>query len=170
VEGSAEISAGGGQRAQEPGAAPQPAAPQPAAPQPPGAGPGPDYSDDEDAADAVDLEKMVRMWPAVLDQVRQSGSAMLSALFEGTRPVAVDIEESVLRIGFPSTATFNKRKAEATEQRERFAEALRSIVGERLRPVYVLLDGEAHPPAEDKLDEDELLEKFKAEFDAEEVS
>ena len=165
VEGSAEIAAGGGQRAQEPGAAPQPAAPQP-----PGAGPGPDYSDDEDAADAVDLEKMVRMWPAVLDQVRQSGSAMLSALFEGTRPVAVDIEESVLRIGFPSTATFNKRKAEATEQRERFAEALRSIVGERLRPVYVLLDGEAHPPAEDKLDEDELLEKFKAEFDAEEVS
>ncbi len=165
VESPGESAAAEGQRAQEPEAAPQPAAPQP-----PGAGPGPDYSDDEDAADAVDLEKMVRMWPAVLDQVRQSGSAMLSALFEGTRPVAVDIEESVLRIGFPSTATFNKRKAEATEQRERFAEALRSIVGERLRPVYVLLDGEAHPPAEDKLDEDELLEKFKAEFDAEEVS
>ncbi len=103
--------------------------------------------------------------------MRQSGSAMLSALFEGTRPVALDNEESVLRVGFPSTATFNKRKAEAVEQRERFAEALRSIVGGHLRPVYVLLDGEAHPAAaEEALDEDELLEKLKSEFDAEEVS
>jgi DNA polymerase-3 subunit gamma/tau len=119
----------------------------------------------------LDLDKLNRLWPAVLDQVRQSGSAMLSALFEGTRPVALDSEESVLRVGFPSTATFNKRKAEAVEQRERFAEALRSIVGAHLRPVYVLLDGEAHAaPAEEELDEDELLEKLKSEFDAEEVS
>ncbi|MGZ8667283.1 MAG: DNA polymerase III subunit gamma/tau [Solirubrobacterales bacterium] len=119
----------------------------------------------------LDLDKLNRLWPAVLDQVRQSGSAMLSALFEGTRPVALDREESVLRVGFPSTATFNKRKAEAVEQRERFAEALRSIAGAHLRPVYVLLDGEAHPaPAEKELDEDELLEKLKSEFDAEEVS
>ena len=120
---------------------------------------------------ALDLDKLNRLWPAVLDQMRQSGSAMLSALFEGTRPVALDNEESVLRVGFPSTATFNKRKAEAVEQRERFAEALRSIVGGHLRPVYVLLDGEAHPAAaEEALDEDELLEKLKSEFDAEEVS
>ena len=119
----------------------------------------------------LDLEKLNRLWPAVLDQVSQSGSAMLSALFEGTRPVALDSEESVLRVGFPSTATFNKRKAEAVEQRERFAEALGSIVGEHLRPVYVLLDGEAQPAgAEEALDEDELLERLKSEFDAEEVS
>jgi DNA polymerase-3 subunit gamma/tau len=123
------------------------------------------------AGGELDLDKLNRLWPAVLDQVRQSGSAMLSALFEGTRPVALDSEESVLRVGFPSTATFNKRKAEAVEQRERFAEALRSIVGSHLRPVYVLLDGEAHPAAgEEELDEDELLEKLKSEFDAEEVS
>ena len=123
------------------------------------------------AGGELDLEKLNRLWPAVLDQVRQSGSAMLSALFEGTRPVALDSEESVLRVGFPSTATFNKRKAEAVEQRERFAEALDSIVGAHLRPVYVLLDGEASPAgAEEALDEDELLERLKSEFDAEEVS
>ncbi len=123
------------------------------------------------AGSDLDLDKLNRLWPAVLDQVRQSGSAMLSALFEGTRPVALDNEESVLRVGFPATATFNKRKAEAVEQRERFAEALRSIVGRHLRPVYVLLDGEA-PAAtdEESLDEDELLERLKSEFDAEEVS
>ena len=123
------------------------------------------------AGSDLDLDKLNRLWPAVLDQVRQSGSAMLSALFEGTRPVALDNEESVLRVGFPSTATFNKRKAEAVEQRERFAEALRSIVGRHLRPVYVLLDGEAPAATEEEsLDEDELLERLKSEFDAEEVS
>jgi len=111
---------------------------------------------------------VLRVWPAVLDQVRQSGSAMLSALFEGARPVAVDSEEGVLRIGFPAGSTFNKRKAEAAEHRERFTEALRTIVGERLRPVYVLLDGEAGT-TEGQLDEEELLEKIKSEFDAEEV-
>ena len=133
--------------------------------------PGPSTSSAPPAGAELDLDKLNRLWPAVLDQVRQSGSAMLSALFEGTRPVALDSEESVLRVGFPSTATFNKRKAEAVEQRERFAEALRSIVGAHLRPVYVLLDGEASPAAdEEPLDEDELLERLKSEFDAEEVS
>ncbi|MEK6276615.1 MAG: DNA polymerase III subunit gamma/tau [Actinomycetota bacterium] len=124
------------------------------------------------AGDPIDLDRVLRVWPAVIDQVRQSGSAMLSALFEGARPVGVDSEESTLRIGFPSSATFNKRKAEAAEHRERFAEAVRTIVGERLRPVYVLLDGdtEVEEPAEEQLDEDALLERIKSEFDAEEVS
>jgi hypothetical protein len=39
--------------------------------------------------------------------------------------------------------------------------------------VYVLLDGEATPDAalaEEKVDEEELVERLKSEFDAEEVS
>jgi DNA polymerase III subunit gamma/tau len=127
----------------------------------------------EDPAERLDLERVVRLWPAVLDQMRQSGSAMLSALFEGARPVGLDSEESVLRIGFPTSATFNKRKAEAAEQRERFAEAMQAIVGERLRPVYVLIDGEpegAEPTGGTEVDEEELLRRLKSEFDAEEVS
>jgi len=102
---------------------------------------------------------------------------MLSALFEGARPVGVDPDEAVLRVGFPTSATFNKRKAEAVDQRERFAEAVRATVGERLRPVFVLLEGEsdeapasAEPGEENpERDEDELLERLKSEFDAEEV-
>jgi DNA polymerase-3 subunit gamma/tau len=128
---------------------------------------------DEDPAEKLDLERVVRLWPAVLDQMRQSGSAMLSALFEGARPVGLDSEESVLRIGFPTSATFNKRKAEAAEQRERFAEALQAIVGERLRPIYVLIDGEsqdAESTGGTEVDEEELLRRLKSEFDAEEVS
>jgi len=128
---------------------------------------------EEQRAEQLDLERVVRLWPTVLDQMRQSGSAMLSALFEGARPVGLDSEESVLRIGFPSSATFNKRKAEAAEQRERFTEALRAIVGERLRPVYVLIDGAedgGEPPPDAEVDEEELLSRLKSEFDAEEVS
>jgi DNA polymerase III subunit gamma/tau len=120
------------------------------------------------SGDSIDLDEVQRMWPAVIDQVRQSGSAMLSALFEGARPIAVDGEDRVLRIGFPAGSTFNKRKAEAAEHRERFTEALRAIIGEQLRPVYVLLDDDSATVSEE-MDEEELLERIKSEFDAEEV-
>jgi DNA polymerase III subunit gamma/tau len=126
-----------------------------------------------DSSESIDLERIVRSWPAILDQVRQQGSGMLAALLEGARPVGLDSEDSVLRIGFPTSATFNKRKVEAAEQRDRIGEALRTIVGERLRPVYVLLEGDQQgqqPAEEELLDEDALLEKIKAEFDAEEVA
>ena len=46
------------------------------------------------------------------------------------------------RSAFRASAAFNKRKAEAQEARDRLADAVQTIVGERLRPVYVLLEGE----------------------------
>ena len=98
---------------------------------------------------------------------------MLSALYEGARPLALEAGGAVVRVGFPAGATFNKRKAEAAEQRERFSEALGKIAGRRLRPVYVLIDGEADPVAGVEhvdVDEDELLERLKSEFNAEEVA
>jgi DNA polymerase-3 subunit gamma/tau len=138
-------------------AAEQPSGPAPSSDKPPATG-----------EEAFDLEQIQRAWPAVIDKVRQSGSAMLSALFEGARPIAVEPEEKVLRIGFPPGSTFNKKKAEGAEHRERFTEALRSVIGEGLRPVYVLLDDSAEG-GEVELDEEELLERIKSEFDAEEV-
>jgi len=121
---------------------------------------------------AVDFERVAGLWPAVLDQVRQSGSELLSAVFQAARPVAVDAERATLEVGFPSSAAFNKRKAEAEGNRDRLAEAVRTIVGESLRPVYVLLDGDdgddAENGAEGGLSEDELIERIKAEFDASE--
>jgi DNA polymerase-3 subunit gamma/tau len=117
----------------------------------------------------IDLDKLVSVWPAVIDQVRQSGSLVLSQILGAARPVAVNLEEAVLDVGFPASAAFNKRKAEATDARDRLAEAVKTIVGERLRPVYVLLDADAEGPAgERKLSEDELFELMRTEFDAEE--
>jgi DNA polymerase III subunit gamma/tau len=121
----------------------------------------------------VDFERVAGLWPAVLDHMRQSGSVLLSAVFASARPIAVDAERDVLEVGFPPSAAFNKRKAEAQANRERLGEAVRTIVGEGLRPVYVLLDsdeGAAESNGEPELSEDELVERLKAEFDAEERS
>jgi len=123
------------------------------------------------ATEAVDFERISGLWPAVLDQVRESGSELLSTVFAAARPVAVDVERSVLEVGFPASAAFNKRKAEAQEARERLADAVKTIVGQRLRPIYVLLEGdeEAAPGgAQAPLSEEELIELLRSEFDAEE--
>lgn len=123
------------------------------------------------------MEQLTRVWPAVLDKLRETSPA-LAATFDGARPVSLD--ENGLKIGFPPDSTFNKRKAEAPEKRELVADALETIAGARLRPVYVVLGGEeeAAPPAgkesaapeSDEVDEDALIERLKSEFDAEEVS
>ena len=38
---------------------------------------------------------------------------MLSTLFDEARPLAIEQERSMLRIGFPDSAKFNKKKAES---------------------------------------------------------
>ncbi|MGH2962994.1 MAG: DNA polymerase III subunit gamma/tau [Solirubrobacterales bacterium] len=125
------------------------------------------------AVGAVDFDRIAGLWPAVLDHVRDSGSELLSAVFQAARPIAVDAERAVLEVGFPPSAAFNKRKAEAQANRDRLAEAVKTIVGESLRPVYVLLDGEDGGDAQPNgagpaLSEEELVERLKSEFDAEE--
>jgi DNA polymerase-3 subunit gamma/tau len=117
---------------------------------------------------ALDLDEVVRIWPAVLDKLRETSPA-LAATFEGARPVSFDDEG--LKVGFPAEFTFNKRKAEAADKRELMADALEAVVGERLRPTYVLLDVEAVPEAApgEEIDHDALVERLKSEFDAEEV-
>ena len=127
-------------------------------------------------APEMDLESLQGLWPAILDQLSKTAPA-LAAFFEDARPVGFDAGDAVVEISFPAGATFNKRKAEVPEQRERVAEALKAVTGQSLKPSYVLLDGDAPapeaPPAtgEDQgFDEKELLERLKSEFDAEEVS
>ncbi len=124
---------------------------------------------DEAGADGVELEKLVGLWPAVIDQVRQGGAELLSHVLAAARPVAVSIEDAALEVGFPPSAAFNKRKAETAEARDRLADAIKTIAGASLRPHYVLLDADhAEAPAGSELSEDELVELMRAEFDAEE--
>jgi DNA polymerase-3 subunit gamma/tau len=121
----------------------------------------------------IDLERVVSLWPAVVDQVRDSGSELLSTVFAAARPVALDTEGSgqALKVGFPPSAAFNKRKAEAEEARDRLTDAVQTIVGERLRPVYVLLEADDVVDVvgeKGELSEEELIARLKDEFDAEE--
>jgi DNA polymerase III subunit gamma/tau len=138
-----------------------------------GQDPIPSAADDSPAGQsALDIEQITKIWPAVLDQLLQTAPA-LAATFEGARPVAFDAGERGLTIGFPADHTFNKRKAEAPDKREQMAAALETVLGERLRPAYAVLDGEDFPSeaeTEDSgVDHAALVEKIKSEFDAEEV-
>ncbi|HET6570052.1 MAG TPA: DNA polymerase III subunit gamma/tau [Solirubrobacterales bacterium] len=146
---------------------------------PPAADPSPSDSDDPPAGDRargpetsdLSLEQIVRVWPSVLDQLLQTAPA-LAATFEGARPVG--FEDGSVTIGFPADHTFNKRKAEAPDKRDLLAAALETVIGEKLRPVYAVLDEEAASAPEGEgesggMDHAALVEKIKSEFDAEEV-
>jgi DNA polymerase III subunit gamma/tau len=122
-------------------------------------------------AGRLDLEEVAKVWPAVLDQLLQTAPA-LAATFEGARPVGIDADERSVTIAFPADHTFNKRKAEAPDKREQMGAALETVLGEKLRPLYAVLDGEAagsEDDADDAVDHAALVEKIKSEFDAEEV-
>jgi DNA polymerase-3 subunit gamma/tau len=124
------------------------------------------------SAATVEIERVVELWPAVVDHLRESGSAMLSTLFDGARPLGVDEERSVLRIGFPASAKFNKKKAEAAANVDRITEAITAIAGRRLRPAYELIEEDAAVTAAEgnsAIDEEDLLEMIKDNFDAKEV-
>jgi DNA polymerase-3 subunit gamma/tau len=124
------------------------------------------------ATATVELERVAELWPAVVDHLRDSGSTMLSTLFDGARPLGIDEERSVLRVGFPSSAKFNKRKAEAPANVERMTDAITVIVGVRMRPGYELIEEDepaAAPAGSGEMSEDEMIDLIKDNFDASEV-
>jgi len=163
----------------DPTPAPEPAAPEEDATPVGGAGAGDAAATEPAGESTIDLDRLKHLWPAILDQLSKAAPA-LAAFFEEARPVGFEAADGVVEIAFPAGATFNKRKAETPENRERVAESLSTVTGQGLKPTYVLLDGESEAPMEaeapapeskgEELDEQELLERLKSEFDAEEVS
>lgn len=122
-------------------------------------------------ASELNLEQVARVWPAVLDQLMQTAPA-LAASFDGARPVEFDAVEGTVTVGFPADHTFNKRKAEAPDKRELLAAALETVLGEKMRALYSVLDGEDAAPeseGEDDGGHEALVERIKSEFDAKEV-
>jgi DNA polymerase-3 subunit gamma/tau len=121
--------------------------------------------------DALSLAEIQQVWPSVLHKLAETAPA-LAATLEGARPVSYG--EEGLQVGFPPDMTFLKKKAEGADRRDTVAAAFAAVVGVGLRPVYVVLEGEAPPdtpaPGSEEIDEDQLLERLKSEFDAEEVS
>jgi dihydroorotate dehydrogenase electron transfer subunit len=124
-----------------------------------------------------DLTQVTRLWPSILAKLAEKAPA-LAATFDGARPVAFD--EEGLAIGFAPDQPFNKRKAESPDRRQALIDAFEAVTGEGVAPRYVMLEQDdaaasAPPPdtpapGSEAIDEDELLQRLKSEFDAEEVS
>ncbi len=105
---------------------------------------------------------------------------MLSAVVGVARPTDLDAETGTLTIAFPPGSAFNRRKADDKDNKVVVAEAISTVVGTPLRPAFTMLDAEpevetapeAGAPSgaartADPADENELVERFISEFDAE---
>ena len=112
---------------------------------------------------AIDLERVKMLWTGVADAVREQ-NAMVAALIGEAVPAALDGDR--LTVTFPQEAAFLKKKAEAN--RDLVLGALRSLTGRALAVGFELSD-RGDERGHRTLGEEELLERLKAEFGAEEV-
>jgi DNA polymerase-3 subunit gamma/tau len=117
-----------------------------------------------------DLQAVVELWPAVVELVG-AGHALCGAVIADTRPVELAGED--LTVGFPTSAAFLKKKAEDPANRQIVTDALRQLAGGRWRISYELREdldeGAAGAGAPRAYTEEEWIERFKAELDAEEI-
>jgi DNA polymerase III subunit gamma/tau len=113
---------------------------------------------------SVELEQVTQLWPAVAEAVAEE-NGMLSAALSAATPAAVDGDR--LTIAFPADAAFVRKKAE--QCRDVVTNAVRGITGQSLTLAFELSDAVAPPSGRATLDHDQLIERLRAEFDAEEV-
>jgi DNA polymerase III subunit gamma/tau len=116
-----------------------------------------------------DLQAVVDLWPAVIELV-VAGHALCGAVIADTRPVTLAGED--LTVGFPTSAAFLKKKAEDPANRQIVTEALSQLAGGRWRIGYELredLDDAGGDGAPRTYTEEEWIERFKSELDAEEI-
>jgi DNA polymerase-3 subunit gamma/tau len=111
-------------------------------------------------------EAFAELWPAVLESL-QDEAPHLAAVLQSARPSQV--AESELTIAWPESASFFKRKAEDPASKETIVRAIRAVTGTSLRLAYELRgDAEiAAEPAVPRMSEEELVNRFVEEFDAE---
>lgn len=118
----------------------------------------------------LDLERMTRIWPAVLDAIATAAPGPVASYFEGTRPVGV--EGNRIEVGFAADAAFNRRNAEKPERRQKLIDAIRTVTGDRFEVGFTTFEGGPSPEAgaaAPTMSEEELVERVKSEFNAEEV-
>jgi DNA polymerase III subunit gamma/tau len=152
------------------GAAPAPVAPAPAPVAPPEAAPQPQPQAtavvEPAPGGALGLDLVTELWPAVVDAVRVDDDVLAMCLTEAT---PVDCADRSVVIAFHPDDTMRRRKADSVRARQVVAEALKNLTGVapqisvEARAIDTVV---AEPPADP---EAELLERLKAEFDAEEI-
>jgi DNA polymerase-3 subunit gamma/tau len=114
---------------------------------------------------SVELEQIIGLWPAVADAIAEDREVLGHAIATAS-PVA--LEGDRLTIAFPPGASFVKKKAE--QGRDLVANAVRGMTGHSLALAFELsetaLPASAGPAT---LDHDQLIERLREEFAAEEV-
>jgi DNA polymerase III subunit gamma/tau len=118
---------------------------------------------------ALELDLVCELWPAVVDAVRADDDLLAMCLTEA-RPVGC--AERSLVIAFRPQDTMRRRKAESPRARQALAEAVRGLTGIAPQITVEAREPESAPvttiapPGDPEAD---LLERLKAEFDAEEI-
>jgi DNA polymerase-3 subunit gamma/tau len=117
-------------------------------------------------AEAPTLDAIRSVWPAVLDSLRADKGALAASLSEAQ---PVELRGKQLIVAFAQDDGFNRRMADHPGDRSAVEEALRHLAGADLKIVYEQRDlgdddHEPQPPSED-----ELVNRFKDAFDAEEI-
>ncbi len=113
---------------------------------------------------SIELGQIVALWPAVAEAIGEE-NGMLSAALSAATPTALEADR--LTIAFPSDAAFVKKKAE--QGRELVAGAVRGLTGHAVSLNFELSDAVTPPAGAATLDHEQLIERLRAEFGAEEV-
>jgi DNA polymerase-3 subunit gamma/tau len=168
----AEQPAGGERPAvAEPVSAAEPTAPAPPPPSPPSQAPEPQRAEALSSAatavvDEPTLDAIRSLWPAVLESLRADKGALAASLSEAQ---PVELRGKQLVVAFDQDDGFNRRMADHPGDRTAVEESLRHLAGADLKIAYEHRDlgnddHEPQPPSED-----ELVNRFKDAFDAEEI-
>jgi DNA polymerase III subunit gamma/tau len=148
--------------------APERPAPERTPPSPPEPATAPRAEQTAEAPVAVaepTLDSVRSLWPAVLETLRADKGALAASLSEAQ---PVDVRGNQMIVAFDESDTFNRRVADSPPHRAAVEEALRDLAGRPLRVSYELRDlgnGDDEPPPS----EDEIVNRFKRAFDAEEI-
>jgi DNA polymerase-3 subunit gamma/tau len=113
----------------------------------------------------LDFDSLSGLWPAALEAIRAE-NRLLAAVLVDARPVATLAGKLVL--GFPPSAAFLRKKAEDRANLATVSEALRALSGQAVGVTYDWREEDEAAPAA-PTSEEEWIERFKAEFEAEEL-
>ncbi len=118
---------------------------------------------------AMDLAALKELWPAVLSTLREQHQ-LLHGVIAPAVPVA--LEDHDLTLAYAPDQAFFRRRAETADHRAALAEIVRTLAGFQPRLRFELVDPAtlgADLPPEPVISETEWIERFKTEFDAQEI-
>jgi DNA polymerase-3 subunit gamma/tau len=111
----------------------------------------------------LSLDALQETWPVVADQL-EGEFPMLAAVLRDARPT--ELAGTGLTLAWPQSAALSKKTAEEPAKRELIARSIQAVTGASLRLAFELRADDEIAPATEAISDDELVDRFKAEFGA----